>query len=57
MFGTLMLPDAEPISEIGLSNGEHLAYNGVWALYALPFVKVFRRYAAPSTERTVAPRR
>ena len=57
MFGTLMLSDAEPISELGLSNGEHLAYNGLLALYCLPFVKVFRRYAASAMGRAVAPRR
>ena len=51
LFGTLMLPDAEPVCELGLSNGEHLAYNSLWALYSLPFVKLFRGYAARWTGR------
>jgi sterol desaturase/sphingolipid hydroxylase (fatty acid hydroxylase superfamily) len=52
LLGTLMLPDNEPIRELGLSNGEGLAYNSLWALYALPFVKLFRR-RLPSVNRSL----
>jgi sterol desaturase/sphingolipid hydroxylase (fatty acid hydroxylase superfamily) len=43
LLGTLTLPGKEPIGELGLSDGEGRAYNRLWALYALPFVKLFRR--------------
>jgi sterol desaturase/sphingolipid hydroxylase (fatty acid hydroxylase superfamily) len=53
LLGTLMLPDkVKPIGELGLSNGEGPAYNSLWALYALPFVKLLRR-RRPSIDKPV----
>jgi sterol desaturase/sphingolipid hydroxylase (fatty acid hydroxylase superfamily) len=46
LLGTLTLPDADTAYELGLSGGEHLAYDSVWAFYSLPFKNLFRRYFA-----------
>ena len=43
LLGTLMLPGQEPLGALGLGNGESQAYDSVWALYTLPFVKLARR--------------
>lgn len=46
LLGTLILPDANTAYEFGLSEGEHLAYDSVWAFYSLPFTNLFRGYFA-----------
>ena len=54
LLGTLILPDADTAYELGLSDGEHLAYDSVWAFYTLPVVNLFRRYGAPIGRRRMA---
>ncbi len=46
-FGSLYVPEKYEKLSFGLSEGEHREYDGVWRLYALPFVKVLRRLAPP----------
>jgi sterol desaturase/sphingolipid hydroxylase (fatty acid hydroxylase superfamily) len=47
LLGTLARPEPGPIGPLGLGEDEHRAYDSVWALYALPFVKLVRRCRVP----------
>lgn len=42
LFGTLYIPREQETFEMGLYKGEHREFNSLFALYFLPFVKLFR---------------
>ena len=54
LLGTLVRPDNDTVYELGLSDGEHLAYDSVWAFYTLPFVRLCRRAALALRGRPAA---
>jgi len=51
LLGSFARPEPGPIEPLGLGEDEHRAYCSVWALYALPFVKLFRRWGTPLKTR------
>ncbi len=42
--GTLYVPKEPETFELGLTGGEHVEFDSVWKLYALPFSKVTQRF-------------
>ena len=54
MTGTIYIPDEMEALDWGLGAGEHKEYNGLWALYALPFRKAWRLLAQPVDRDFVA---
>jgi sterol desaturase/sphingolipid hydroxylase (fatty acid hydroxylase superfamily) len=44
LFGTLYIPKEREAINFGLYKDEHLEYDGVWQLYALPFKKIAKNH-------------
>lgn len=42
LFGTIYVPRGREVFKLGISNNEHLEFNSVWALYAVPFKNAYR---------------
>lgn len=42
IFGTIYVPRGKESFKLGISNNEHLEFNSVWALYAVPFKNAYK---------------
>jgi sterol desaturase/sphingolipid hydroxylase (fatty acid hydroxylase superfamily) len=52
MFGTLYVPKQGETFELGLSDGEHVRFHSLGALYFRPVANLLRRWVKPKPART-----